>query len=81
MAAPLRVDPGELTSEELIEHLDAGRRVIIEVEVAGSTREVALRRRGDVYYCDTPTTLHHHETERGMRECLEGQGYVVPDEE
>lgn len=80
MAEPLRVQPGELPAEELIELLDAGRRVMIEVEVVGTTREIALRRRSGVYYCDTPTTLHTHETRAGIEECLEAQGYVSESE-
>lgn len=77
MAEPLRVQPGELPAEELISLLDSGRRVLIEVEIAGVTREVALRHRNGIYYCDTPTTLHTHETRDGIRECLERQGYAA----
>jgi hypothetical protein len=76
MTEPIRARPGELTADEVVDALDSGRRVLITVEVVGAEKEVALRRRGDVYYCDTPTTLHSHDTEEGIRACLEGQGYV-----
>jgi hypothetical protein len=79
MAEPVRVEPGELTADELIELLDSGRRVIVEVDVLGSPHEVTLRQRSGTYYCDTPTTLHTHETESGIRDCLEGQGYARPE--
>ncbi|MDL5362870.1 hypothetical protein [Halalkalicoccus sp. NIPERK01] len=80
MAEPLRVQPGERSAGELIELLDSGRRVLIEVEIAGTTRQVALRHRNGVYYCDTPTTLHTHETRAGIKECLENQGYAAESE-
>lgn len=78
MTEPLRTTPGELSADEVVAALDSGRRVLIDVEIAGAEKQVVLRRRGDVYYCDTPTTLHTHETESGIRGCLEGQGYVRP---
>lgn len=76
MTEPIRARPGELTANEVVDALDSGRRVLITVEIAGAEKEVVLRRRGDVYYCDTPTTLHTHDSREGIRACLEGQGYV-----
>ncbi len=73
---PLRVRAGELDTEAVIEALNGGRRVIVTTELLGSDHEVTLRHDGSVYYCDTPTTLHKHESEDGMRECLTEQGYV-----
>ncbi|MFW6376726.1 MAG: hypothetical protein ACOC0F_02010 [archaeon] len=77
MTEPLRVTAGELESDEIIEHLEAGRRVVVETEMLGSAHEVTLRHDGAIYYCDTPTTLHKHETAEEMRQCLRKQGYVV----
>lgn len=76
MPEPLRAKPGELTMSEVVDALDSGRRVLITVEVAGAETKVVLRRQGDIYYCDTPTTLHTHDSTEGIRTCLEGQGYV-----
>lgn len=76
MAKPLRVQAGELTADEIMTALKDGQRVIIEVEVLGATREVALRERDGVFYCDTPTTLHKHDDEDGMVACIVGQGYT-----
>ena len=73
---PLRVNAGELDAETVIDALNDGRRVIVTTELLGSDHEVTLRHDGSVYYCDTPTTLHKHETEDGMRRCLDQQGYV-----
>lgn len=75
MAEPLRVRAGELEAEEIVAALEDGGRVVVETEVLGSDHEVTLRHDGDRYYCDTPTTLHTHETRAEMRECVVEQGY------
>ena len=73
--ATLRIEPGGATIDEILDRLDAGVRVIVTRELLGASHEVALRYDGETYYCDTPTTLHRHRTEAGMRACLERQGY------
>jgi hypothetical protein len=78
MSDPLHVSEGELASDEVLDALTDGRRVIVRTEFLGSEHEVTLRWDGDVYYCDTPTQLHKHESEDEMRECLENQGYSRP---
>jgi hypothetical protein len=75
MAEPLRVDAGELTAEELLDALQDGRRVVVRTDVLGG-HEVTLRHDGSTFYCDTPTTLHKHEAEAEMRECIERMGYA-----
>jgi hypothetical protein len=81
MTDPLVVTAGEVPSEEILETLKEGRRVVVRTEMLGTEYEVTLRWDGEVYYCDTPTRLHKHETESEMRTCLERQGYVddLPD--
>jgi len=49
--------------------------VIVETEMLGSTYDVTLRFDGGTYYCDTPTTLHKHDDEAEMRECIRRFGY------
>lgn len=71
----LRVQPGELTVDEILERLHAGERIVIERELLGTVHEVTLRFDGGTYYCDTPTTLHRHDTTEAMRACLEEQRY------
>ena len=73
---PLHVTAGELDAETVMAALNDGRRVIVRTELLGSEHQVTLRHDGSVYYCDTPTTLHKHESEAGMRTCLDEQGYV-----
>jgi hemin uptake protein HemP len=75
MSDPLVVEAGELDTEELLETLRAGQRVIVRTEFLGSDHEVTLRHDGETYYCDTPTRLHKHDSAEEMRECIEQQGY------
>ena len=78
MPEPTRVRPGELTVEQILERLHAGERVVVERELLGGVHEVTLRFDGETYYCDTPTTLHRHETPEDMRACLDQQRYGSP---
>jgi hypothetical protein len=39
---------------------------------------VTLRHDGATFYCDTPTTLHKHADEDGMRGCIDRMGYARP---
>jgi hemin uptake protein HemP len=76
MSDPLRANAGDLSPEAILGALDEGRRVVIRTEMLGADYEVTLRHDGTVYYCDTPTTLHKHESRDEMRRCIVNQGYV-----
>lgn len=78
-STPLRVSAGELSADEIIEQVRDGRRVLVTVEAYGSESEVALRHDGTTFYCDTPTRLHRHDDEAGMRECIANMGYGRPE--
>ncbi len=80
MAEPLRASAGELSADEIIAALNEGRRVVVRIEMLGTDHEVTLRHDGSVYYCDTPTTLHKHESEAEMRTCIDQQGYARDEE-
>jgi hemin uptake protein HemP len=75
MAEPLRAVAGEQPVEEILDALREGRRVVVETEMLGGTYEITLRHDGTTFYCDTPTTLHKHDTEDGMRTCISRMGY------
>jgi hemin uptake protein HemP len=77
---PLRVAAGELDAETILAAMEDGRRVVVRTEMLGSEYEVTLRHDGRTYYCDTPTTLHKHETAEEMRQCLTEQGYVADED-
>lgn len=77
-APPLRIEPGELTADEVIELLRDGRRLVIELELLGSPTDVVLRYSDGVFYCDTPTALHRHRSVEAMRQCIDEQGYASP---
>ena len=78
MSDPLVIEAGEMGTEELLDAIDSGRRVIVRTEFLGSEHEVTLRYDGTTYYCDTPTRLHKHDSPAEMRECLINQGYGQP---
>ena len=80
MSDPLRVDSGELTAEEIIAALEEGRRVVVRAEILGGVHELTLRRDGETFYCDTPTTLHKHSTAAEMRTCIDKMGYAKTDD-
>lgn len=79
MSEVLRVEAGELSVDELIDALNDGRRIMVDVEVAGASHEVALRYDGDTYHCDTPTNLHRHTEEAEMRGCIDRMGYAAEE--
>ncbi|WP_135821911.1 hypothetical protein [Halostella litorea] len=76
MPDPLHATAGELAAETILDALADGRRVVVETELLGSTHEVTLRHDGETYYCDTPTTLHKHDSRAEMRQCIEKRGYA-----
>ena len=79
MSEVLRVEAGELSVDELIDALNDGQRILVDVEVAGASHEVALRYDWETYHCDTPTNLHRHADESGMRGCIDQMGYASPE--
>ncbi|MFC4987113.1 hypothetical protein [Saliphagus infecundisoli] len=81
MAGPLYVTPGELAADAIIDAIHDGRRVVVTTTMLGEDHEVTLRHDGAIYYCDTPTRLHRHETESEMRTCIRNNGYGREDED
>ncbi|MFD1570914.1 hypothetical protein [Halorubrum laminariae] len=79
MTEVLRVDAGELSADELIDALNDGQRILVDVEVAGGSHEIVLRYDGETYHCDTPTNLHRHAEESEMRSCLDQMGYAAAE--
>ncbi len=75
MPDPLRIDAGECTADEIITAIRDGRRVVVTTTILDAEHEVTLRYDGLVFYCDTPTRLHRHESEREMRACIRKMGY------
>lgn len=80
MTEVLRIEAGDLSADEIIDALNEGRRILVDVEVAGGRHEVALRYDGETYHCDTPTNLHRHTDEAEMRGCIDRMGYAGRDD-
>jgi hemin uptake protein HemP len=70
------IEAGECEPDELLAALESGDRIVVRTEFLGAEHEVTLRHDGGVYYCDTPTRLHKHDSKAEMRSCLENQGYA-----
>ena len=81
MTETLHVSRKDLTSGEIIRELEAGNRVIVEVEVLGASMKMSLRRRQGTYYCDTPVKLLTYDTEAEMRRCLERYRLARPEQD
>ena len=75
MAEPPVLDAGELGADELLARIKEEGRIRLRTEFLDDEHEVTLRWDGDIFYCDTPTRLHKHDSESEMRTCLENQGY------
>lgn len=73
---PLVISDGEMAVDEILETVTTGRRVVVRTKFLGEEHEVTLRWDGRVFYCDTPTRLHKHESREEMRTCIEKQGYA-----
>ena len=69
----LREEPA---TDALLDALNDGYSIVVRTEFLGETYSLRLRVREGVYYCDTPVTLHRHDTERGMRACIEKYGHA-----
>ena len=70
------VDAGEFDTEALLGRLRDGERLVVRADVLGGSQEVTLRYDGEMYYCETPTTLHKHDTAEEMAACMRHYGYV-----
>lgn len=70
-----------MTSAEVIDKVDAGTRIVIEMDILGQSIRMAIRKRGETYYCDTPVKLLTYRTPEEMRSCLERYKLTSSDPE
>ena len=68
---PVRISRKEFSSEDVLDRLDDGQRVIVTVEKLGISMEVVLRRIGEEYVCDTGVKLMTYDEREGMKRCIE----------
>jgi len=74
------IEAGELSADEIIDALQDGQRLRVSVELLGQHHQITLRYDGETYYCETPTRLHRHSDEAGMRACIDERGYAAAPE-
>lgn len=72
-----RLCAADVTVPELVEMLDEGERITLEVKKLGITTDVTLRKQSDTYYCDTPIKLLTYDDREGLETCLQRLG--VPE--
>ena len=68
---PIRISRKEFSSNEALDYLDEGRRVIVTVGKFGVTKEVILRKTGEKYICDTGVKLMTYNERDAMKKCIE----------
>ena len=61
----------ELTAAEIVDAVENGERVIIDVSILSKTISLVIRKQDGTYYCDTPMKLMTHESRDELRQCLE----------
>ncbi len=76
----VRIDRKADSSDNILELLDSGKRVVVTVEALGVQREVTLRKNDDEYVCDTGFKLMTYDDRRGMKRCIERLRLVEPAE-
>ena len=68
---PVRISRKEFSSEDVLDRLDDGQRVIVAVEKLGISMEVVLRKTDEEYVCDTGVKLMTYDEREGMKRCIE----------
>lgn len=76
---PIHISRKEFSSEEVLERLDEGQRVVIDVEVIGAGTQVVLRKQGGEYVCDTGIKLMKYDDREDMKQCIERLRLTRPD--
>lgn len=70
-SGPLEISRKEFSSEEVLDYLDEGRRVIVTMGKFGVEKKVSLRKSNDEYVCDTGFKLLTYEERDDMQDCIE----------
>jgi len=68
---PVQISRKEFSSDDVLEYLDDGRRVLVTVGVLGVETDVTLRKTDEEYVCDTGLKLLTYEKREEMKQCIE----------
>ncbi len=71
MSRVIHAQRKELSASEIIELVEDGSRVVLEMAVLGYTSRVVIRHHEGQYYCDTPLKLMRLDTANELKTCLE----------
>ena len=67
----VEIDRKELTSAEVMDLVESGKRVVVALDVMGVSREVTIRKTDDQYVCDTGLKLMNYDDSEGLKACIE----------
>lgn len=70
----VRTTPEEMTVSEIVDVVETGGRVVLDVTVFGEPTQATMRKALGQYYCDTGTRLFVHDSESAFRTCLSEHG-------
>ena len=76
---PVRISRKEFTSQEVLDRIESGQRIIVTIDVFGSSKEITLRKTDDKYLCDTGLKLMSYEDRDGLKTCIERLRLVEDD--
>ena len=79
-AGPVRISRKEFSSEEILDYLDDGQRVIVTMGKLGVEKEVTLRKSDAEYVCDTGFKLLTYDDREGMKNCIERLRLTTPED-
>lgn len=69
----------EFSTEEALNRIEAGQRVVVTVDIMGASRDVTLRKTDEEYVCDTGLKLLSYDDRDGLRTCIERLRLVESD--
>lgn len=79
-ADPIKIARKELSSEEVLDRIEDGQRVIVTVGTLGVEKDVVLRKTERGYVCDTGFKLLTYDDREGLQQCIERLQLTEPEE-
>lgn len=67
----IEISRKEFSSDEVLDHLEDDKRVIVKVGTLGMSKEVVLRKKQNTYICDTGFKLFEYNNQSDMKDCIE----------
>lgn len=78
MTQIINIERKELTADEILNEIESGNRLVIEINLLRVPIRMVLRKHDETYYCDTIVTLFTFDNAEDMRDCLERYRLAKP---